>query len=499
MNSVTMCDGCVAVLDGGKITVTIDTDRHAIKFLQGAGGFFQKASPSRLPARSVLLPPTVGRGRHRRPAPSRRAQNLLAGCIFDSSAVKNAFALLLTRVTEPRTSKFIRLEVFIMQRTISAMVGRGSVNHNSRKFKAENVDGERSHLNIDYCNEPIKKIYHELFDEALKRYNEKQTRADRRIENYYEKIRNSKQEKPFHELILQIGDKENMSAESENGQLARQILDEYYRGFQERNPNLKVFSAHLHMDEATPHLHIDFVPFTTGSKRGLDTRVSLKQALAAQGFKGGTRGDTEWNQWVSAEKSALAFVMERYGIEWKHKGTHEKHLSVLDYKKQERATELEQLGAEIEEKQTEFNVLSERVLNYDDGLENLKNVEEMLDTAPEYQLSEPQGFMTAKAYKTKIAEPLIQKLKALVKTALARCFEGWDNYHRLNITNGNLYRDNEMLSKINSKLKSENENLRSEVKDYKLLRKVFGHKQIDELLEQARNIKGRKRENPRSR
>lgn len=324
-----------------------------------------------------------------------------------------------------------------MQRTISAMVGKGSVNHNSHKFKAENVDGSRTHLNIDYCNEPIKKIYHELFDEALKIYNEKQTRADRRIENYYEKIRNSKQEKPFHELILQIGDKENMSAESENGQLARQILDEYYRGFQERNPNLKVFSAHLHMDEATPHLHIDFVPFTTRSKRGLDTRVSLKQALGAQGFKGGTRGDTEWNQWVNAEKSALAFVMERHGIEWEHKGTHEKNLSVLDYKKQERATELEQLGAKIEEKQTEFNVLSERVLNYDDGLGNLRNVEEMLDTAPEYQLSEPQGFMSAKAYKTKIAEPLIQKLKALVKTALARCFEGWDSYHRLNITNGN--------------------------------------------------------------
>ena len=476
MNSVTMCDGCVAVLGGGKIIVTIDTDRHAIKFGRGAGGFFQKASPA-----------------------SQGAQNLFAGCIFDSSAVKSAFALLLTRVTEPRTSEFMRLEVYIMQRTISAMVGKGSVNHNSRKFKAENVDGERSHLNIDYCNEPIKKIYHELFDDALKRYNEKQTRADRKIENYYEKIRSSKQEKPFHELILQIGDKENMSAESENGQLARQVLDEYYRGFQERNPNLKVFSAHLHMDEATPHLHIDFVPFTTGSKRGLDTRVSLKQALAAQGFKGGTRGDTEWNQWVSAEKSALAFVMERHGIEWEYKGTHEKHLSVLDYKKQERAAELEQLGAKIEEKQTKFNVLSERVLNYDDGLENLRDVEEMLDNAPEYQLSEPQSFMSAKAYKTKIAEPLIQKLKALVKTALARCFEGWDSYHRLNITNGNLYRENEMLSKINSKLKSENENLRSEVKDYKLLRKVFGHKQIDELLEQARNIKGRKRENPRSR
>ena len=74
-----------------------------------------------------------------------------------------------------------------MQRTISAMVEKGSVNHNSRKFKAENVDSSRTHLNIDYCNETIKKIYHELFDEALKRYNEKQIRADRRIETIMRK------------------------------------------------------------------------------------------------------------------------------------------------------------------------------------------------------------------------------------------------------------------------------------------------------------------------
>ena len=128
-----------------------------------------------------------------------------------------------------------------MQRTISAMVGKGSVNHNSRKFKAENVNADRSHLNIDYCNENIKKVYHELFDEALGRYNAKQTRADRKIENYYEKIRSSKQEKPFHELILQIGDKENMSAESENGQLARPVIDENYREGQARKPPLRAF------------------------------------------------------------------------------------------------------------------------------------------------------------------------------------------------------------------------------------------------------------------
>jgi len=279
------------------------------------------------------------------------------------------------------------------------MVGKGSVNHNSRKFKAENVNGERTHLNNDYCNESIKKVYHSLFDDALKRYNENQTRADRRIVNYYEKIRNSKQEKPFHEIILQIGDMVTMSSESENGLLAQRILDEYYQGFQERNPYLKVFSAHLHMDEATPHLHIDFVPFTTGSKRGLDTRVSLKQALANQGFKGGSRGDTEWNQWVSSEKEALAVVMERHGVEWERKGTHEKHLSVMDYKKQEREKELTELEGKLAERKDEFKTYKERIENFDNGERALQKLDESMLNEPEYQLAEPATMMSAKNYK----------------------------------------------------------------------------------------------------
>lgn len=379
------------------------------------------------------------------------------------------------------------------------MVGKGSVNHNSRKFRAENVDGTRTHLNIDYCNENIKTVYHELFDEALERYNVKQTRSDRMIKDYYEKIRSSKQEKLFHEIILQVGGKGNMNADTENGELAKQILDEYYQGFQERNPQLRVFSAHLHMDEATPHLHIDFVPFTTEIKRGLDTRVSLKQALAAQGFKGGTRGDTEWSQWVQFEKEQLAAVMERYGIEWEHKGTHEKHLSVLDYKKQERAKEVERLGAEIEQKQYEYKSLSKRVLNYDKALDELSKLEFELDNAPKYQLPEPEKFMSAKAYKSKMAEPIVKKLKSLLKTVLVRCFQGWDNYHRLNVANEKLYRDNQRLGKVNAILTEENTRLKTENKDYSLLHKVFGRKQIDELLEQARTVKGLKRDNTRSR
>ena len=352
--------------------------------------------------------------------------------------------------------------------------------------QAANVDGERTHLNVDYCNENIKKVYHKLFDEALKKYNDKQTRSDRKIKNYYDKICNSKQEKPFHEIILQIGNKEDMGAESENGQLAKQVLDEYFRGFQERNPQLRVFSAHLHMDEATPHIHIDFVPFTTGSKRGLETRVSLKQALAAQGFKGGTRSDTEWNQWVQSEKEQLAAVMERYGIEWEHKGTHEKHLSVLEYKKQEREKEIEQLDNQLAEKKDEFVSVQNRIQNYDNGTKVITELEQRIENDSEYQLPDPPALMSAKSYKMKFVEPLIKKLKAVIKEVFFRYYKARDDYNRLNVTNGTLYRDNEKLTKINAKLTGENENLRAENRDYKLLRKVFGSKQIDNLLEQAR-------------
>ena len=386
-----------------------------------------------------------------------------------------------------------------MQRTISAMVGKGSVNHNSRKFKAENVDGERSYLNIDYCNKNIKNVYHELFDEALQKYNAKQTRNDRKINDYYDKIANSKQEKPFHELILQIGDRDNMSAESENGELAKQILDEYFSGFQVRNPQLKVFSAHLHMDEATPHLHIDFVPFTTGSKRGLETRVSLKQALSSQGFKGGSRGDTEWSQWVQSEKEQLAAVMERHGVEWEQKGTHEKHLSVLDYKKQEREKEVELLSTQIEQKQSEYNALSKKIENYNKGIEALSSLEMELNTGDKYLLPEPQGFMTAKAYKNKIAEPLVEKLKSMLISTLAKAFEAWDNYYRLNMKYGRLYQENRDLEKVNDKLSEENTQLRAENKDYRLLQKAFGRSQLNELVERAKAERKEKRDRDWSR
>ena len=234
-----------------------------------------------------------------------------------------------------------------MERTISMMVGKGSLNHNNRIFTAKNVDAERSKGNKVYVEESIKKVYHALFDEALETYNSKQTRADRRIDNYYEKIRASKQEKLFHELIVQIGNRDDTNCNMLESVYAQSALEDYMLGFQERNPNLRVFNAVMHLDEETPHLHIDYVPFSTGNKRGLSTKVSLKGALKAQGFVGTGRFDTEWKRWVESEKQCLAEIMERYQMKWLQKGTHEKHLSVYDFEKKMRKAEVEELEQEI--------------------------------------------------------------------------------------------------------------------------------------------------------
>lgn len=326
-----------------------------------------------------------------------------------------------------------------MKRTISVMLGKGSVQHNSRLFTATNVDRERTALNRVYRDTPIRDVYSQLFDDAVKRYNAKQTRADRCITDYFEKIRTGKQEKLFHEVIFQVGNAGNMSAKSEDGVLASKVLDEFMAEFRIRNPFLYVFSAHLHMDEATPHLHIDFVPFTIGSKRGLDTRVSLKQALAGQGFSGGSRGETEWSQWVKKEKEQLAKVMERHGIEWEQLGTHDEHLSVMDFKKVQRAKEVEILEERIAQKHEEIHELLGREQHVKaelgDVMGDLKQVRcqmntmkdvknevallvNQLEVSPIFQLLEPRQLMSARSYHEKVAMPLVSKLKDTMKSML---------------------------------------------------------------------------------
>ena len=447
-----------------------------------------------------------------------------------------------------------------MKRTISFMTGKGSVNHNSRKFHAKNTDSERSCLNVEYCNENVKDVYHELFDEALARYNEKQTRSDRRIDDYYEKIRSGKQEKPFHEIILQIGDKDNMGAKTENGQLAAKVLDKYMRDFQRRNPTLRVFNAYLHMDEATPHLHIDFVPYTTGSKRGLDTRVSLKQALSALGFKGGTRRETELNQWVAYEKEQLAAVMLEHGIEWEKKGTHEKHLSVLDFEKKERAKEVaeleqsisdgkerlsdiqiqhrkavqeteqirkkgEAIRQEVSELSETSDLLKEQATTLAEDKKKLlsdnvklekqqkklqQDIEKMVqskavmernihayDEDEKWQLPEPAALMSAKAYKDKKAFPLVEKLKETIKALTIKCVQLAEQGKKLK---EKVTRQEQQISRLTDKVMEQSDiidRLQEKTADLGRLERYFGREQVQSIVERSKALEWAEKENKR--
>lgn len=193
----------------------------------------------------------------------------------------------------------------------------------------------------------------------------------------------------------------------------------------------------IDMDEATPHVHIDFVPYITGSKRSMDTRVSLKQALAQLGFKGGTRSATEWNQWAQSEKQVLAEIMLEHGIEWEQLGTHEEHLSVLDYKKQERAKEVRALDTTIAEKQTQVSEIEQTLQSVQkqvvdlDKIENVSvkkallsdkvtlprnDFENLLSAAKQYvvyrrQDESLQGLLDAANAKIKQLEGIIGELK----------------------------------------------------------------------------------------
>nr|WP_298549146.1 plasmid recombination protein [uncultured Lachnoclostridium sp.] len=389
-----------------------------------------------------------------------------------------------------------------MERTISGMMGRGSLTHNRRAFTAENVDAERTKNNIEYCNESLKQVYHTLFDEAVNRYNAKQTRKDRMIENYYDKIRTGKQEKLFYEAVFQIGNKDDMNVRGEHGELAKQILDEFMQDFQKRNPNLYVFSAHLHLDEETPHLHIDFVPYTTGSKRGLDTRVSLKQALKMQGFEGSNRQETEWNLWIASEKQQLSSVMERHGIQWLKLGTHQKHLSVLNFEKQEREKEVLQLDKQLEEASckiaaTERQVKSKKaeVLQAEKELTQMvsnrakvkKNIQ-IIQNDKEWQLPEPTTLMSAKAYKEKKAEPLVARLKEVLQTVM---INNLDLNRKLESTGKRLEQIRKQLNWLENRLESvqqENDVLREQNSDLKRLKMVLGEEKVISIIEHQKTV-----------
>lgn len=224
------------------------------------------------------------------------------------------------------------------QLSVSFTLGKESrpnnvnVRHNNRDFSAHNVEFGRTINNIIYVSEAPEKSYDKLFSEALEEYNRNQ-RKSRRIDNYYKHILNSKREEAFYEAIVQFGDKDTAPCFSSTGEKASEMLSEFLEDFRKRNPNLYVFNAVQHLDEASPHLHIDFIPFyTKGRTNGLSKGVSLKAALIEEGFLPTNYKQNQVVAWEESERNAMEKILNRHGFERENKHAQYSHMTVEEYK-----------------------------------------------------------------------------------------------------------------------------------------------------------------------
>lgn len=221
--------------------------------------------------------------------------------------------------------------------TVSVCKGKGNVRHNNREFHTKNVDQKRSMNNITYKKESLEEAYERCFGNAVKEFNAKQNRKDRMINNYMDHVRNSKNgEKLFYEVVVQVGDRSTFGYGSGNEKKAEQILADYMKDFQKRNKNLYVFNAVMHCDEATPHLHIDYIPIARGYKRGLQTRNSLDKALKQMGIDGkANKYQNSNHNWQEREKEYIKELVREHEIEIKEPSKNKlkrEHLSVAQFK-----------------------------------------------------------------------------------------------------------------------------------------------------------------------
>ncbi len=244
-------------------------------------------------------------------------------------------------------------------KTISFPKGKGHLTHNNRDFICNNVVPERTAWNRIYIQESLRDAYEKCFGQSLRDYNVAQKRKDRQKEDYLKEIENSgNKEKAFYENIVQIGKKTDTPVTDENGVLteeakaAIEVLDRYAKTFQERNPNLYLFNCVMHLDEATPHLHIDYIPVAHGYKNGMKTRNSLTKAFQQMGFaKAVSRKQNETVAWQEREREYLTELCRKQGIEIEVLGVQRDNLSLSEYKAAMREVEeLEQQAVVLDKR-----------------------------------------------------------------------------------------------------------------------------------------------------
>ena len=223
--------------------------------------------------------------------------------------------------------------------SISFTLGKGlavhgsNIQHNNRKFTAKNVDETRFTSNITYKQQYIEDAYLQLFSKALREYKAKQKKDCRKIDDYYAHIVRGRREEPFYEAIVQFGDCHSAASGTPDGERVKAMLEEYMKMFQVRNPNLYVFNAVLHDDEASPHLHIDFIPFYThGRKIGLSKGVSMRAALQEMGYAPKNGQANQLVAWEEAERKHMEEILCRHGYGREDKDAHYPHMTVEQYK-----------------------------------------------------------------------------------------------------------------------------------------------------------------------
>lgn len=253
------------------------------------------------------------------------------------------------------------------QKTISMCQGKGSLSHNNRAFAAKNIDSSRTADNITFVHQNLRDAYDILFSDAVERYNARQKRNDRRIPDYFQHlfsrepsasvITGTNKQKSFYEDLVQIGTKDDTGVGTPDSEIAVVCLCEYMESFQKRNPNFYVFNSVMHLDEATPHLHIDYIP-VGHFDRGLDTRNAMAKALEEMGHG---KGANAINRWRLTELEVLHQICKAHGVEiaepkksrgysytTEEYGEHQDRIRQLEEEKAQIITEKEEINAALE-------------------------------------------------------------------------------------------------------------------------------------------------------
>lgn len=357
--------------------------------------------------------------------------------------------------------------------SLSVTKGRGHMSHNNREIITENVDPARTHLNITYCREPIEEAYEKLFGEEITRYNQGK-KPCRQISNYLDHIKQSKNgEKQFYEVVVQVGNMQDCGYGTKNFDMAGKVLDEYMKNFQKNNPNLYVFNAVLHMDEKTPHLHIDYIPIARGYKNGLQVRNSLDKALKQQGIDGkSSRMDNSTLRWQEREKDTLEAVLNQYGHQrMPETGLKRQHMSVNQYKTiaEQVHNEVKNMPKQIETAPMMLN--KERVTVAKTDLENLEKrarlslVHEKATKELEKQMTERSNNIAVTENKLTESLENAEKARQEYEKLHAEQQELRVNYVSLLAEHYEDLQTIEEQKEVISALKAENSSLRAEIEE----------------------------------